>query len=327
MRALMAMLDPQLSAALARHQAILAELGPPGATVQEQRQHFLAARAWWNDGGPRLAVDRDETVPLPGGRSLRAAVYAAEVCGAPRPGFVYLHGGSFRFGAARSNDRQLRELAAAWGGVVVSLDYAHLPEAAFPVAVEETAAALQWLHAHAGSWGIAPDQIAAGGTSAGASVAMGAAVQLGLDRCGFLRALACIVGVFDSELHTASMQAYGDLPLMPDREGARTMFAAYLGDDRLRDDPRFRTVSAELAHMPPLFLAAAEIDVFRDSTVALAARAQESGSTVQLEVYAGMSHLFWGYSRMVDAAQACTRDIAEFLRAQLPGPYRAASPT
>lgn len=86
------------------------------------------------------------------------------------------------------------------------------------------------------------------------------------------------------------------------------MPAAYAGETTQRDDPRFRTVSAELAHMPPLFLAAAEIDVFLDSTAALAARVQASGAAVERKVYAGMSHLFWGCSRMVDAAQACTRD-------------------
>jgi len=74
---------------------------------------------------------------------------------------------------------------------------------------------------------------------------------------------------------------------------------------------------ADLRDMPPLFLAAAQIDVYRDSSLELARRAREAGRTVQARAYPGMTHLFWGYGRMVDTAQACTRDLAAFLSAQL----------
>lgn len=309
-------LDPQLAAALTRHRELLSELGQPGAGLGEQRQHFLDARAWWNEGGPRLEVDFDGAVPLPGGHRLRAAIYAAEASAGPRPAYVYLHGGGFRFGSPRSNDRQLRELASAWGGVVVSLDYAHLPEAAFPVAVEQTVAALHWLHAHGAAWGTSPERIALGGMSAGANIAMGAAVQLGLSRCTFLRALACIVGVFDGDLETASMREYGEWSLLPNRSSASAMLAEYVGESAQRSDPRFFTAGADLSCLPPLFLAAAEVDVFRDSSVLLAERAERAGATVELEVYPGVSHLFWGYSRMVDTSHSCTRAIASFLHAR-----------
>jgi len=69
--------------------------------------------------------------------------------------------------------------------------------------------------------------------------------------------------------------------------------------------------------MPPLFLAAAEIDVYRDSSVELSRRLREAGRTVEARTYPGMTHLFWGYGRMVDTARACTRDLAAFLSAQL----------
>ena len=310
-------IDPQLAAALRRNDDIVAGLGHPGPGATGARAQFMASRAWWNEGGPVLAVDRDDMIPLSAQRSLKVAIYAAQASDAPRPAYVFLHGGGFRVGAPRSSDRQLRELAAAWGGIVVSLDYAHLPEAVFPGAVEETAAALQWLHANGARWGIDPARIAFGGSSAGANVAMGAAVQLGLGRSGFLKAGAFVVGVFDDDLDTPSMREHGAGPLVPSRESARAVFAAYAGGPGQRQDPRFNARLADLHDMPPLFLAAAEIDVYRDSSLELARRLREAGRTVEARAYPGMTHLFWGYGRMVDTAGACTRDLAAFLSAQL----------
>ena len=309
--------DLQLAAALRRNEEIVAGLGTAGSGVAGARAQFLASRAWWNEGGPVLAVNRDDVIRLSPERSLQAAVYAAQASDSLRPAYVFLHGGGFRVGAPRSSDRQLRELAAAWGGIVVSLDYAHMPEAVFPVAVEETAAALQWLHDHGAAWGIDPARLAFGGSSAGANLAMGAAVHLGLGRSGFLKAGAFVVGVFDDDLDTPAMQEHGDGSLVPSRESARALFTAYAGGTGQRQDPRFNTRLADVRDMPPLFLAAAQIDVYRDSSLLLAQQLRKAGRTVEAKAYPGMTHLFWGYSRMVDAAHACTRDLAAFLTRQL----------
>ena len=264
--------DPQLAAALRRNEEIVAGLGQPGPGAQGARAQFMASRAWWNEGGPVLVVDRDDVIPVAPRRNLQVAIYAARASAAPRPAYVFLHGGGFRLGAPRSSDRQLRELASAWGGMVISLDYAHMPEAVFPVAVEETAAALQWLHEHGARWGIDPARLAFGGSSAGANVAMGAAVQAGLGLSGFLKAGAFVVGAFDDDLDTQSMRQHGDGSMMPSRESARSLFAAYAGEPGQRQDPRFNARLADLRQMPPLFLAAAQIDVYRDSSLQLAQR-------------------------------------------------------
>lgn len=310
--------DPQLAAALRHHEDILTGLGSSDTSAAAARAQFMASRAWWNGGGPRLAVDRDEVIPLSAERGLRVAVYAAQASQAPRPAYAFFHGGGFRLGEPRSSDRQLRELALAWGGIVVSLDYAHMPEAVFPVAVEESAAALRWLSVHGARWGIDPARLAVGGSSAGASVAMGAAVHLGPGRAGFLRAGAFVVGVFDDDLDTASMRAHGDGPMQPSRRSAAAMFEAYAGGPGQRRDPRLDTRQADLGDMPPLFLAAAELDVYRDSSVLLARRLNGAGRSAELVVYPGTTHLFWGYSRTVAVAQACTRDLAGFLGKHLP---------
>ncbi len=305
-------LDPQMRAALQRNDEIVRALGAPPAGPDGARQFALQARAWWNEGGPGVARIHDTAVPGPH-RDIPVRLYVPRDSGGPLPAFIYFHGGGWRTGSPASNDRQLRELAHAWGGIVLSADYAHLPEQRFPVPVEEAAAVYRWALEQGVRWGVDGRRLAFGGTSAGANVALGAFHAAGAPaalRCG-----ACFVGVFDDDVDTASMRDVGDA-FVPGRQAARAMFADYLGD--ARRDARFDTRAADAASWPPLFLAAAEHDVFRDGALAFADRARQAGRAVELKVYPGVTHLFFGYSRLVDRAAECIRDAAAFLGAHLP---------
>ena len=308
--------DPQLAAAYRLAAEIQEMLGPPGPGVIGMREHAARARRWWNEGGPKMAAEHELSITVPQ-RQVQAVAYVPVTSARRLPAYVYLHGGAFRVGEPRSNDRMLRELAAAWGGIVVSLDYVHVPEHVFPDAVEDTAAALQWLSANGAQHGIDGARLAFGGTSAGANVALGAAIQLQGQRSGFLRAGAMVVGVYDQDFESESMRQFGGPGFFPDQAGARNTIAQYLPDESMRRDPRVNTVSADLRTMPPLFLAAAQVDVYRDSSRNLAAALRAADVPCQLVEYEGMGHLFAGYSRLVDGARHCIADIADFLRQRL----------
>ncbi|TFZ00588.1 hypothetical protein EZ313_19215 [Ramlibacter henchirensis] len=309
-------LDPQMRAALARNDEIVRELGPPTPGIEGVRAQAAAARAWWNEGGPAMAQVRDGKVPGPH-REIPVRVYVPRRSASPLPACVFFHGGGWRIGSPASNDRQLRELAEAWGGIVVSADYAHMPEKTFPAPVEEAAAVYGWLARHGCQWGIDGQRLAFGGNSAGANVAMGA-FHAAAQVQGAFRCAAFVVGVFDGDVETQSMREYGDAGLFPTRESARKTFEDYLGNDANLADPRFNALQADSGRLPPVFLAAAECDVYRDSSAALARRIREAGRSAELRVYPGMTHLFFGYSRMVDRAAECIGDVARFLREHLP---------
>lgn len=308
-------LHPQMVAALRKCADIAAALGPPGEGVEGQRRQAEQARTYWNEGGPELPEVREDRIPGPV-REIPVMVYRARTGEAPQPVFVYLHGGGFVRGSHRSNDRQMREIAAAWGGTVVSADYLHAPEHTFPAAVEEIAALLRWLHTRGGAWGIDGERIAFGGTSAGASVSFGAAVGIG--RVPWLRAAVGIVGAYSDDIETDSMRRWGDCGLFPDRASVPATFEAYVPDAAQRRDPRVALLEADASLLPPAFLAAAQCDVFHDASVRMAAQLDEAQRLHALRVYAGMSHLFFGFSREIDAAAECVHDVARFLGERLP---------
>lgn len=307
-------IDPQMLAASERNAHIVATLGTFAPGIAGVREQARRAREWWNEGGPTMARVFDASVPGPQ-RAIPVRVYVPQEAAGPLPAYIYFHGGGWRIGSPASNDRQLRELAAAWGGIVVSADYAHLPEQRFPVPPLEAAAVYEWVARHGGEWGADPRRLAFGGSSAGANVAMGGFEAASPHARQALRCGALVVGVFDDDLETDSMRALGESGLLPNRASARQMFEDYVGD--AREDARFNARRADATGWPPLFLAAAEVDVFRDSSRRLAEHAQAAGGAAELRIYPGMTHLFFGYTRTVDRARECLHDIAAFLRRHL----------
>jgi acetyl esterase len=309
-------MDPQFEAALRRNVELQREAGTPGPGIEGVRRHMRFARQWWNEGGPAMHREIEADVPI-AGKQVRVVVYVPTPATVLRPAYLFLHGGGFRVGDPRSNDRMMRELAAGWGGIVVSIDYVHLPEHVFPQAVIDTAQVYQWIAANGAAWGIDGSRLAFGGTSSGANVALGAAIHLGAAGTAFLKAAVVLVGTFDTEFDDESMQVHGDGSLFPTQSSARATLQNYVPDPAQRDDPRVNCVAADLSLLPPLFIAAAELDVFRDSSRRLAAALTKAGRPHRHVEYPGVGHLFAGYSRTVDMARRCCQDIATFLAANL----------
>lgn len=307
--------DPALRQALARSARFAAAQAPVAAGIAGLRRSADLGRAYWNEGGPSMNAILHASVPA-GSGVVSIVVYRPEAGQAHLPAFVYLHGGGFKIGSEWTNDRQMREIAKAWGGIVVSADYVHAPEHRFPEAVEQTALLLRTLHTHGGQWGIDGNRIACGGCSAGASVVFGAAVALG--RQPWLRAAVGIVGAFSGDTSTDSMRRYDGVGLYPDLASVPAIFNDYLSDEASRNDPRANLLLARPELLPTTFLAAAEFDVFLDASSAMARSLESAGRLHRLKIYRGMTHLFFGFSRSVDGAAECVRDVGEFLTQVLP---------
>lgn len=314
-RASLLSIDPQLAAATKLTRELSAEFGPPPANIHETRERQRQLRAWWNRGGPAMAeiVTADVEGPF---RPIPIVIYRASRQATAQPAFVYLHGGGYKLGDQWANDRQMRELAQAWGGIVISADYLHAPEHLFPLAIEEIAALLQWLSVNGGQWGVDGTRLAFGGSSAGANIALGAALHLGGTACSYLRAGALVVGSFGDSTVTESMMLYDRPDLYPTKANVIAAARDYIHPAQM-EDPRFNPLLANPAAIPPLFIAGAEFDVLRDSSRALATRLQTNNRPVVFKEYPGMTHLFLGFSRIVDRALECIDDIAAFLNVQL----------
>ncbi|MDE2405496.1 MAG: alpha/beta hydrolase [Sphingomonadales bacterium] len=117
------------------------------------------------DGGVRVAA-RD--VSFGPDKRQQLDIYAPMApASAPRPLVVFLYGGSWNSGVKNGYGFVGRALAAR-GFVVAIPDYRLVPQVRFPAFLEDNAAAVRWLRAHAAQYGADPDRIVLAGHSAGA---------------------------------------------------------------------------------------------------------------------------------------------------------------
>jgi len=269
-------------------------------------------RAPWAQGGPGMARTLELNASH-GGQSVRVRLYDPEGVG-PKPALIYLHGGGWTIFGLESHDRLMREYASAAGCVVIGVDYALSPEAKFPIALEQCAASVRWLAMNAAQLGVAAQSMAIGGDSAGGNLALATALVLrdtGED--ALLRGVLINYGALDDEFSIDARTFYGGPGNMLEADEMMAFWGNYLAPgDRL--NPLARPILADLAGLPPVFLAIAECDLLAEQNQRLAARLEAAGVAVRAQVYRGAAHSFLESMSISALARRAISDGAEWLK-------------
>ncbi|MCW0197752.1 alpha/beta hydrolase [Sphingopyxis sp.] len=293
---------------------------PPLASVGMAQARAIAerVRAPWAAGGPVMAQVDDIAVPH-GGGTVRVRLHTPASAAATGPVLAYLHGGGWTLFSIVTHDRLMREYADRTGFRVAGIDYSLSPEARFPCALDETAAVIDWLRDQ-GEWlGIAPGRIAVGGDSAGANLALSAAIdRRDAGEAGLIKALLLNYGAYDDRCDRPSHHRYDGAPYMLGSDEMRGFWRNYLGGG----DPapaRAAPIRAALGALPPSFLCVAECDVLRDENLDMARRLEEAGTRVQCAVHPGASHSFLEAISTSALAERAVDQAARWLRQTLEG--------
>src|SRR3954451_968214 len=136
--------------------------------AEARQQMEETARARKAEPLPVARIE-ERTMPGPAG-SIRLRLYWPKAAG-PVPAIVYYHGGGHGIGSRETHDLIARNLCSGAEALVVSVDYRMGPEHKFPAAVEDSWAALEWVHANGGSLGADVERLGVHGDSAGANLA------------------------------------------------------------------------------------------------------------------------------------------------------------
>ena len=313
-------LDPQvagLNDAIARQGLIPADpLALPLAEARaaaERIHHFI-------NGGPDAApaaILRDVTTAGPAGRLRLRLVRPAGRGAARLPVLVYFHGGGFAVNSVDTHDRLLRLLAVRSGAALCAVSYGLAPEHRFPHQHAEARAALDWVVREGAAHGLDPERIAVGGDSAGANLALGAALAAraaGGPRVAFG---LLFYGMFAHDFDTDSHRRYGDGRYGLTTARMRWYWERYLGTATPTRDPRAAPLLADLRGLPPLLLLAAGLDCLRDDSLRLAERLGRAGVPHELAVYERLPHSFATMTRFVTAADRAVTRAAEAVRHHL----------
>ncbi len=235
------------------------------------------------------------------------------------PAFLYLHGGGFVAGSARSRPTDLQEVAEICKALVVSVEYRLAPETPFPGALEDNYAALTWLNKNAEVIGIDPARIAIGGDSAGG----GHAVMLSLaarERGEFQIAFQSLKYPMLDDRTGSTKRAPPDAGrFVWNADSNRYGWQALLGRKPSGAwQPRGAVPARvkDLSHLPPTFIGVGALDLFADEDIDFARRLVDAGVPTELLVVPGAFH---GFDLVEPTAKVSERFHAACLNALVHG--------
>ncbi|MEI9996635.1 MAG: alpha/beta hydrolase [Rhizomicrobium sp.] len=203
-------------------------------------------------------------------------VYIPDHLKASAPVLLFFYGGSWQSGS-KDIYRAFGQAFASRGIVTVVADYRVYPQVRYPAFLEDGAAAVAFVHAHAADYGGDPGRLFVSGHSAGAYIAVMLAVN-----DTYLKAAHADPAWIRGAIGLAG--PYDFLPL------ADPALIDIFGGDRVMAT---QPIKYAAGRHPPMLLAhgTADTTVGAGNSRRMAQRLRAAGNTVELKEYAGVSHL------------------------------------
>jgi len=303
-------LHPELAEMLRKRAAL--NLAPYHAgTPQEARLSYAQAQAAMpaDRGAPVHSIEEPRVKVAGGEIAVRVFHPTAE----PAAGTIlYLHGGGWVIGTLDGFTPVCRELAAASGLTVASVDYRLAPEHPFPGPVEDAYAALKW--ARETFSGL----LVVMGDSAGANLAAATALKAREENGPAIALQVLVYPVTDADFSRPSYVELGTGAYQLTIEDMRWFWSHYVPDPDQRRHPLAAPLHAEdLSGLPPAIVVIAGCDPLRDEGTAYAERLAQAGVPTQVELFEHMIHGFFTMVDLIGPANAAVRQIGEDIAARV----------
>jgi acetyl esterase/lipase len=210
------------------------------------------------------------------------------------PVIVFYHGGVWIVGNFENHKRLVRDLVVGTGAAAVFVDYTLLPEAKYPVQINQAYATLNWVAQHGAEINVDPSRIAIAGNSVGGNMAASIAL-MAKDKGGpALRMQLLFVPAVGADFETASYKEFANGRFLT-RDFMEFGYDQYAPDPKQRKDryvvPMEATVE-QVKGLPYTLIQTAENDPLRDEGEAYGHKLREAGVACTMTRYGGLIHDF-----------------------------------
>ena len=222
---------------------------------------------------------------------------------------LYLHGGAYITGSCHTHRGLAGHLAQSAGLDCFLLDYRLAPEHPFPAAVEDAQAAYLALHKQDPA-----RTIVLAGDSAGGGLALALALRLRDAGHAAPGAMALLSPWTDLTLSLPTHQSKAAKdPFFPDSTTLSMAAQLYAASSDLTQ-PLVSPHFAALHDLPPTLIHVGEHEALLGDAQALAAKLQAAGTSVQLQEFQGMWHVWQIFAGRFAEADASVKQLGAFLR-------------
>jgi len=222
---------------------------------------------------------------------------------------LYLHGGGYIFGSARTHRSLTYPLALAANANVFSLNYRLAPEHPCPAAIEDALAAYQWLRAT----GHDPKNITIAGDSAGGGLTLAVLQALSQNKDKLPAAAILYSPYTDLAIEGGSIKTNTESDAMFQLDSFQMGRKYYAGDLDVKD-PRVSPLYGDMRGLPPLLIFASTSEMLYDDSTRLVQRAEQEGVEVSFVSKDGLVHVWPLFHPMMPEAGEAIAESAAFMR-------------
>ncbi|MBK7684634.1 MAG: alpha/beta hydrolase [Rhodocyclaceae bacterium] len=210
--------------------------------------------------------------------------------------FLYLHGGAFSVRLPKMQTAMVARWCRALGARALMPRYRLAPEHPFPAGPDDCLAAYRWLLDHCGD----ATQIVIAGDSAGGNLSLVTLLRArdaGLPMPAATVALSPAVDFSMSGRSAVVNEAVDPLFTVA---MLRWMGEMYLPEMEMYMSPHVSPLVGDFTGLPPLLFQVGGNEMLLDDSTRAAAKAHASGVKVQLDVFAGMPHVFQAIPQLAE---------------------------
>ena len=267
---------------------------PDALPIDEAREGYAALSSLGGTGAEVAAVDHRRIAGVP-------CVVITPIGAGPHPVIVWFHGGGWALGSADQSIPVTRDLAAAAGCVVVSVDYRLAPEHPAPAAMVDCSAVTAWVIEHGAEEGWDSARVAVGGDSAGGNLA----ALVAQEQADALRAQLLVYPATDLTRSSPSHVENGEGFVLTARV-IDWFVKNYLGGTGIdAADPTVSPAAASprrLGRTARASIITAGYDPLRDEGRAYAEALRSAGVTVDHREWEGQFHPFFNLRTLIPEA-------------------------
>ena len=282
-------------------------------TPTDVRQLFLQRKSIVEPMAPKLSEIKDIQINQafqvrlyrPKNRSLDEAL----------PVLVYFHGGGMMIGDLETHDTLCRELCQNSDVCVIAVNYRRAPEHRFPVAVDDSWLAFQWILKNGDLLKINSQRIAVAGDSAGGTLAAVVAI-LARDHQIQIQTQVLIYPATDQTLSYPSIEKFANGYVLT-KDNILFYRSHYIGQSDYTDFRASPILASNLTNLAPAFVLTAGFDPLVDEGFAYAEKLKAAGNIVEYKCYPDMIHGFLRMGGIMQTANRAVQEISEKIKASL----------
>lgn len=225
---------------------------------------------------------------------------------------IWAHGGGYVVGSRHTHRKVAGHLAKATGCTALVFDYRRAPEHPHPAQLEDAVTVYRWLLAR----GVEPGHIATTGDSAGGSLCTALVLRLRDLGEPLPSAIMPLSPWFDTEGKGETLESRAAVDALVQKEILLGMASMFLGGGS-PTDPYANPLHADLRGLPPVLIQVGDHETLLDDSRRFAAKAEQAGVDVTVEVVPEMQHVFHFMAGAAPEADEAIARLARWVRPRL----------